>query len=111
MKLRIEKSRILFNIEQDKPVKLTETLTYYPRKHVVSDGVKESALRPKEAKILDYFISRPQRLISQEELVQNIWEFDELPSDATLRSYIRKLREVIGSNKIVTQRGMGYRYE
>ena len=111
LKLRIEKSRILFNIEQDKPVKLTETLTYYPRKHVVSDGVKESALRPKEAKILDYFISRPQRLISQEELVQNIWEFDELPSDATLRSYIRKLREVIGSDKIVTQRGMGYRYE
>ncbi len=37
--------------------------------------------------------------------------FDELPSDATLRSYIRKLRDVIGHEKIVTQRGMGYRYE
>ena len=111
LKLRIEKSRILFNIEQDKPIKLTQTLTYYPRKYVVSDGVKELTLRPKEAKILDYFISYPQRLISQDELVQNIWEFDELPSDATLRSYIRKLREVIGSDKIVTQRGMGYRYE
>ena len=111
LKIRIEKSRILFNIEQEKPIKLTETLTYYPRKYVVSDGVKELTLRPKEAKILDYFISHPQRLISQEELVQNIWEFDELPSDATLRSYIRKLREVIGSDKIVTQRGMGYRYE
>ncbi len=111
LKIRIEKSRILFNIEQEKPIKLTETLTYYPRKYVVSDGVKELTLRPKEAKVLDYFISHPQRLISQEELVQNIWEFDELPSDATLRSYIRKLREVIGSDKIVTQRGMGYRYE
>ena len=111
LKLRIEKSRILFNIEQDKPIKLTETLTYYPRKYVVSDSVKELTLRPKEAKILDYFIAHPQRLISQEELIQNIWEFDELPSDATLRSYIRKLREVIGSEKIVTQRGMGYRYE
>ncbi len=111
LKLRIEKSRILFNIEQDKPIKLTETLTYYPRKYVVSDSVKELTLRPKEAKILDYFIAHPGRLISQEELVQNIWEFDELPSDATLRSYIRKLREVIGGDKIVTQRGMGYRYE
>ncbi len=111
LKLRIEKSRVLFHIEQDVPMQISETLTYYPRKHLVSDGKKEQGLRPKEAKILDYFIAHPQRLISQEELVQNIWGFDELPSDATLRSYIRKLREVIGSEKIVTQRGLGYRYE
>ena len=111
LKLRIEKSRVLFHIEQDAPEKLSDTLTYYPRKHCVMEGDKEMKLRPKEAEILDYFIAHPQRLISTEELVQNIWEFDELPSDATLRSYIRKLREVIGSEKIVTQRGMGYRYE
>jgi len=111
LKLRIEKSRVLFHIEQDAPVKLSAELIYYPRKHIVSDGSKEVGLRPKEVEILDYFIAHPHRLISQEELVQNIWEFDALPSDATLRSYIRKLREVIGAEKIVTQRGMGYRYE
>ena len=111
LKIRIEKSRVLFHIEQDTPIQISEDLTYYPRKHIVSDGAKEVTLRPKEVEILDYFISHQQRLISTEELVQNIWGFDELPSDATLRSYIRKLREVIGSQKIVTQRGMGYRYE
>jgi len=111
LKLRIEKSRVLFHIEQDAPVKLSEELTYYPRKNIVSNGSKDMKLRPKEVEILDYFIAHSHRLISQEELVQNIWEFDELPSDATLRSYIRKLREVIGAEKIVTQRGMGYRYE
>jgi len=111
LKLRIEKSKILFHIEQDDPVKLSDTLTYYPRKSIVSDGIDRVTLRPKETEILDYFIAHPQRLISQEELVQNIWEYDALPSDATLRSYIRKLREVIGAEKIITQRGMGYRYE
>jgi len=111
LKLRIEKSRVLFHIEQDAPVKIEETVIYYPRKNTVNNGVKEVGLRPKEAKILEYFIAHPKRLISQEELVQNIWEFDTLPSDATVRSYIRKLREVIGSKKIVTQRGLGYRYE
>lgn len=111
LKLRIEKSRVLFHIEQDAPVKIAETVIYYPRKNTVNNGVKEVGLRPKEAKILEYFIAHPKRLISQEELVQNIWEFDTLPSDATVRSYIRKLREVIGSKKIVTQRGLGYRYE
>ena len=111
LKLRIEKSRVLFHIEQDAPVKLSDTLTYFPSKYIVSNGSKEMTLRPKEVAILDYFIAHPQRLISQEELVQNIWEYDALPSDATLRSYIRKLREVIGAEKIITQRGMGYRYE
>ncbi len=111
LKLRIEKSRVLFHIEQDAPVKISENVMYYPRKLLVHNGSKEMNLRPKEAEILDYFIAHPQRLIGQDELIQNIWGFEEMPSDATLRSYIRKLREVIGSGKIVTQRGMGYRYE
>jgi len=111
LKIRIEKSRVLFHIEQDTPVPISGSLIYYPKQHHVSDGKIQINLRPKEAAILDYFIGHPKRLISQDELIQNIWEFDELPSDATLRSYIRKLREVIGSDKIVTQRGMGYRYE
>ena len=111
LRLRIEKSRVLFHIEQDTPIKLSDSLTYYPSRQMVSDGNKEQGLRPKEMELLNYFIAHPQRLISQEELVQNIWGFDQLPSDATLRSYIRTLREIIGSDKIVTQRGMGYRYE
>ncbi|SFV60150.1 DNA-binding response regulator [hydrothermal vent metagenome] len=111
LRLRIEKSKVLFRIEQDAPVTLDGKLTYYPQKHMVSDGTNEMTLRPKECEILEYFIAHPQRLISTEELIQNLWEFDALPSDATLRSYIRNLREVIGTDKIVTQRGMGYRYE
>jgi len=111
LKIRIEKSRVLFHIEQEVPMKLSEELTYYPSKYIVSDGVKEIGLRPKEVAILDYFIAHSHRLISQEELMQNIWGYEALPSDATLRSYIRKLREIIGRDKIVTQRGLGYRYE
>lgn len=111
LKLRIEKSKVLFHIEQDTPLKIGDNITYYPRKHIVMNEMKEIRLRPKEAEILDYFIANAKRLISQDELTQNIWGFEEMPSDATLRSYIRKLREVIGASKIVTQRGVGYRYE
>lgn len=111
LKLRIEKSKILFHIEQDAPIKLAESIMFYPTKRRIENGEKTYSLKPKEQEILEYFIAHPHRLISQEELVQNIWEFDALPSDATLRSYIRKLREMIGAEKISTQRGAGYRYE
>ena len=111
LKLRIEKSKLLFHIEQDTPVKLSETVVFYPTKRVIKNSMKTYTLKPKEQEILEYFIAHSHRLISQEELVQNIWEFDAMPSDATLRSYIRKIREMIGAEKITTQRGSGYRYE
>ena len=110
LKLRIEKSKILFHIEQEKPEALSETVMFYPSKRVINHSGKTYTLKPKEQEILEYFIAHPYRLISQEELAQNIWEFDAMPSDATLRSYIRKLREMIGAEKISTQRGVGYRY-
>ena len=111
LRLRIEKSKVLFHIEQESPVMLDERLTYSAHRRMVSDGVRETSLRPREAQILDYFLAHPKRLISPEELIHNIWEFDALPSDATLRSHIRNLRDIIGAEKITTQRGMGYRYE
>ena len=111
LRLRIEKSKVLFHIEQDIPMKLDEEIMFHPRKRVVVNHGVTHLLKPKEMEILEYFISNPHRLISQEELVQNLWEFDAMPSDATLRSYIRNLREIIGAEKITTQRGAGYRYE
>ncbi len=111
LRLRIEKSKVLFGIEQEAPVAIDEERTYYPKSHTIKTQTDTIQLKPKEAQILEYFISHAGRLISQEELVQNLWEFEQLPSDATVRSYIRNLREHIGAEKITTQRGMGYRYE
>jgi len=111
LKLRIEKSKVLFHIEQEEAVKVSDTLVYYPDRRVVSDGKEEKGLKPKESELLAYFLAHPHRLISTEELIQNLWEFDAMPSDATLRSYIRNLREIIGAGKITTLRGAGYRYE
>ena len=111
LKLRIDKSKVLFHIEQEEKLVLEESVFYYPSRRMVRKNGEEIFLKPKEHEILSYFVAHPHRLISTEELVQNIWEFDQIPSDATLRSYIRNLREIIGSEKIKTQRGAGYRYE
>ena len=37
--------------------------------------------------------------------------YDEQPSDATIRVYIKNLRELLGREKIVTIRGIGYKFE
>jgi len=48
LKLRIEKSKLLFHIEQDKPEKLSDDVTYYPDRHIVKSEGIEYTLKPKE---------------------------------------------------------------
>ena len=111
LKLRIEKSKVLFGIEQDNRITLSPILTYSPRDKVVEGEGVRRILKPKEAKLLEYFLAHPHRIIPADELIQNIWHYETIPSDATIRSHIRNLREIVGSEKITTQRGLGYRYE
>jgi two-component system OmpR family response regulator len=111
LKVRIENSKRLFNIEQHDRVQLSGGCRYDPETKTVETGGTHQSLAPKEAAMLEYFLAHPGRTVSAEELMQNLWDFDHLPSDATLRSHIRRLRELIGFDKITTVRGMGYRYE
>lgn len=111
LRLRIEKSKTLFRIEQTHTVRLDETRTYHPDKKIVVCNATTYALKPKEAKILEYFLAHPHRIVSGDELIRNVWGYEATPTDATLRSYIRTLRQIVGHDKITTQRGLGYRYE
>jgi len=111
LRLRIEKSKVLFRIEQDQSIWLDSEIRYDPRHKIIHHAETQTSLKPKEAQLLEYFLAHPSHVISSEELTQNIWTYDTIPTDATIRSHIRNLREIIGAEKITTQRGLGYRYE
>ncbi len=108
---RIENSKRLFKIDPESTIVIGEKCVYDLQRHSVIREGKMVTLAPKEAAMLEYFLAHPGRTLSSEELMTNLWDFDHLPSDATLRSHIRRLREVIGSERITTVRGVGYRYE
>ena len=111
LKVRIENICRVFNIDQSSIVQITKDIVFNSSRQEVVNGNESISLTPKESELLEYFIAHKNRLISTDELLQNLWDFDSMPSDATLRSYIRKLRAAVGSNRITTQRGVGYRYE
>ena len=108
---RIENIKRKFNIETDQSIELDTDIMFDFSKKIVEKEGKTHKLSLKESQILNYFANNPKRLISNEELIQNIWEFDEMPSDATLRVYIKNLRIIIGAEKIQTVRGLGYSFE
>lgn len=109
--VRIQNTQKLFNIDGDKKIQIASDIFFLPELKEISTKTKKISLSTKDSAILSYFINNNKRVITNEELVQNIWDFDSIPSDATIRSHIRTLREVIGKDKISTIRGEGYKYE
>jgi len=86
-------------------------ITFNPNEcELIIKGKRES-LAKKERDILRYFVTHKSRVISSEELLQNIWKYDEQPTDATIRVYIKNLRELLGKDRITTIRALGYKFE
>jgi DNA-binding response OmpR family regulator len=109
--LRINNIKKRFSIENDEKVIVDSATFMFPSKNIISVSGVEHQLAKKEIEILLYLTSRKNRVISSDELMQNLWEFEEMPTDATIRVYIRNLRNIIGKDRIKTIRGSGYFFE
>ncbi|BAZ18075.1 multi-component transcriptional regulator [Calothrix sp. NIES-4071] len=71
-------------------------------------------LTPKEYSLLELFLRNTQRVFSCGMLIDHLWSFEEPPSDDTVRSHIKGLRQKlkaagVKSDVIETVYGIGYR--
>jgi len=107
--MRIENITRTFNIEQNQDIPITKEILFDALNHKITKEGKVFSLAKKESEFLNYLAVNRNRTISKEELTQNLWSYDHMPSDATLRVYIRNLRAIIGKETIETIRGTGYR--
>ncbi len=73
------------------------------------DGQKV-ALKTKESKLISLFIKYPNELLTYERIYESLWDFDETPSQGSLRSYVNTLRNLLGKDSIETIKQTGYRY-
>jgi len=108
---RIKNAQKIFNIKNEIKIKIDLDIYFCPGKRELNKAGEVFTLSSKDSKILQYLESNKSRLVSTEELTQNVWGFESTPSDATIRSHIRTLRELIGKDRIKTLRGNGYIYE
>ena len=108
---RIKNAQKIFHLQDSQNISISDSISFNPTtKQLIKDS-KLINISSKDAKILHYLIKNPSRVVTNEELIQNIWDYDNIPSDATIRSHIRTLRDDIGKDKIQTIRGEGYKYE
>ena len=81
-------------------------------RNVYVDGVKKD-LTPKEYELLQYFIINKNIALSREKILNEVWGYDFFGEDRTVDTHVKMLRNNLGKyrDKIVTVRGMGYKFE
>jgi len=95
----------------DNLIKLTPETLFDTQLHTISQANKTIHLTQKESEALHYFYKNRHRVLSSDELLQNLWEFDEMPSDDAIRTIIKNIRKHIGKERIINVRGQGYMFE
>jgi DNA-binding response OmpR family regulator len=73
------------------------------------------ALTPQEFKVLKYFVGNPERVISRDELLNEVWGYNCYPSTRTVDNHIMKLRQKLESDPLnpthfKTVHGAGYKF-
>jgi DNA-binding response OmpR family regulator len=73
-------------------------------------------LKPKELDLLGFFMRRRGRVISREELLNQVWGYEFADDTRTVDVHVRWLRQKIEldpaqPSRLITVRGVGYRFE
>ncbi len=73
---------------------------------------KEIPFSALEFKLLSYFVRNPDRVLSREKILNNVWGMDTFVTDRVVDSHIRSIRKKLGPYKdhIESIYGEGYRF-
>lgn len=82
--------------------------------YLVKEGNIELKLSHKEIEVLHYLWTHKSKVVSRDDLLQNIWQYDEFPTTRTVDNFILRLRQKVEDNPndpkiILTVHGMGYK--
>ena len=80
-------------------------------RYVVLKNGEEIVLPRKMFELLALLYSKPQKVFLRDEIFTAVWGDDVVVGVRTIDVHIRKLREKIGADYIVTVKGVGYKYQ
>lgn len=89
---------------------LAEGVTYDIDNQILSVNGEIQNLQLKEHKLLKLFIQHRNELLAHEVIMEHLWDYDETPSDGSLRTYIKTLRKFLGKDSIVSHKRLGYQF-
>jgi DNA-binding response OmpR family regulator len=82
---------------------------------VATRGAKSLIFTAQEYKLLKYFANSPSRVISREELLNEVWGYQNYPTTRTVDNHVLRLRQKLEPNPanpryFLTMHGSGYKF-
>src|ERR1700694_4396819 len=99
-----------------RPVVMTAgNLSLDPARRVVQRDSTPISLTPREYGVLEYLLRNKDDVVTQGDILQNVWDAHYMGPDNVVEVYVgyvrRKIDFPFGTNTIETIRGVGYRLE
>lgn len=102
--------------EDNNSVMSSGALTVHPEQYVAYLNNEELEFTPKEFELLVYFMQNKNRVLSRDQLLSAVWNYDFAGDTRIVDVHVSHLREKIEENTkkpafIKTVRGIGYKFE
>ena len=91
-------------------VNLGENLGFDMNQGLLFRDGKAVSMPKKQSRLLVLLLKNQDKFLSREEIYSQIWDYDESPSELSLRVYIAELRKILGKERIVSASKLGYKY-
>ena len=78
------------------------------RQTVTTEDDQKHTLTGTEFRLLRYFLLNPEHVLSKSRLTEHIYNFDSDKDSNVIEAYIKRLRKILGKERIETRRGQGY---
>jgi len=102
------------NKQEDDTVLVAQTLKLDTVGHRVTVGSDSLTLGPTEYRLLQFFMSHPERVFTRGQLLDQVWGDDVYIEERTVDVHIRRLRKLLEPHDcaefVQTVRGAGYRF-
>lgn len=91
-----------------KNVLVFEDLVFDPHRGVATRNDEEISLTYKESQLLEVLIRNQGHVVTKENIMQKVWDFNADPDPTTINLYVHYLRKKLSLDNLVTVRGVGY---
>ncbi|NLF55614.1 MAG: response regulator transcription factor [Thauera phenolivorans] len=78
------------------------------RQCLVADDGHEQTLTATEFRLLRYLMRHPDEVLSKTRLSEHVYDYDAERESNVIEVYVRRLRSLLGAERIETRRGQGY---
>ncbi len=79
-------------------------------KYIVILNKEEIVLARKEFELLALLASKPAKVFLRNEILDKVWGTEVIVGDRTIDVHVRKIRQKLGDEYIVTVKGVGYKF-